>query len=151
MVKDKMEADDITQETIIRIWQNIDKFNILAAKSWIIKTTHNLCLDFLRKKKSLKFSYASLDEEIHEFLPDYSTAADPVLTTDFRMLGEDLKTAIKSLPETYRSIFVLFHINGLKYREISKVLNIPVNSVKVYLMRARKKLQEELKNYELRN
>jgi DNA-directed RNA polymerase specialized sigma24 family protein len=56
---------------------------------------------------------------------------------------------VKSLPHYLRSVFVLYEIQGFKYKEISKSLDIPINSVKVYLLRARKKLQEELKSYEL--
>ncbi len=59
-----------------------------------------------------------------------------------------VKESIERLPENLRSIFVMYEINGLKYREISDSLEMPVNTVKVYLMRARKKLQEELKHYE---
>ena len=51
MMKNRMDADDVTQEVLIKIWKNIDSFNYLSAKSWIMKTTHNLCIDYLRKKK----------------------------------------------------------------------------------------------------
>jgi len=47
-----------------------------------------------------------------------------------------------------RSVFVLYEIQGFRYQEISRMLDMPLNTVKVYMMRARKKLQEELKNYE---
>ena len=50
LLKNRMDADDITQEVLIRIWKNIERFNILAAKTWIMKTTHNLCIDYLRKR-----------------------------------------------------------------------------------------------------
>ncbi len=52
MLKNRMDADDITQEVLIKIWKNINQFNILAAKTWIMKTTHNLCIDYLRRRKS---------------------------------------------------------------------------------------------------
>jgi len=62
---------------------------------------------------------------------------------------EQISLKIKKLPDNLKSVFVLYEIQGFKYREISKTLDIPINSVKVYLMRARKKLQEEFKSYEL--
>ena len=52
MMKNGMDADDVTQEVLIRIWNNIGSFNIKAAKSWIMKTTHNLCIDYLRKRQN---------------------------------------------------------------------------------------------------
>ena len=47
MLRNKLDADDVTQEVFIRIWNNFEKFDANAAKSWIMKTTHNLCLDYL--------------------------------------------------------------------------------------------------------
>ena len=55
---------------------------------------------------------------------------------------------IEELPENLKSVFVLYEVQGFKYKEISKILDIPINSVKVYLLRARKKLQEGLREYE---
>ena len=148
MLRNKMDADDVTQEVLIRIWQNIGNFNILAAKTWIIKTTNNLCIDCLRRRSvSLK-----RENEIDELFEDtYSTNNNndnPYLITHFKMMTSKIKEAIQRLPENLRSVFVLYEIEGLKYREISKALDLPLNSVKVYLLRARKKLQEELKEYE---
>ena len=62
---------------------------------------------------------------------------------------EKVKNIIKKLPDNLKSVFVLYEIQGMKYKEISSSLNMPLNSVKVYLMRARKELQKELKEYEL--
>ena len=64
------------------------------------------------------------------------------------MITSKVKEIIQLLPENLKSVFVLYEIEGLKYKEISKTLDMPINTVKVYLLRARKKLQEELRNYE---
>ena len=148
MLKNKMDADDVTQEVMIRIWQNIDKFNIMAAKTWIIKTTNNLCIDYLRKRSVSVNRQSDIDEIFEDTYSTNSSSENPYLTTHFRMMASKVKEAIQRLPENLRSVFVLYEIEGLKYKEISKVLNLPLNSVKVYLLRARKKLQEELKEYE---
>ncbi|MGA9292903.1 MAG: RNA polymerase sigma factor, partial [Ignavibacteriaceae bacterium] len=58
-----------------------------------------------------------------------------------------LKEAVENLPENLKSIFIMYQMQGMKYKEISMVLDIPINSVKVYLMRARKKLQKDLKEF----
>jgi RNA polymerase sigma-70 factor (ECF subfamily) len=71
----------------------------------------------------------------------------PEIITEQSINTEKIKEAIQKLPENLKSIFVLYEIEGFKYREISQILDIPLNSVKVYLLRARKKLQEELKDY----
>ncbi len=62
---------------------------------------------------------------------------------------ENIKSKIQELPENLRSVFVLYELQNMKYKEISKSLDIPINSVKVYLLRARKQLQEKLSKLKL--
>ena len=142
-----MDADDVTQEVMIRIWQNIDNFNMLAAKTWIMKTTNNLCIDYLRKRAVAVTRELEIDTDFEDTFSIKRNNDDPLIITHFKMIGSKVKEAIQRLPETLRSVFVLYEIQGFKYAEISGMLGIPLNSVKVYLLRARKKLQEELKNY----
>lgn len=148
MLKNKMDADDVTQEVMIRIWENINKFKMLAAKTWIIKTTNNLCIDCLRKRSIAMKRESEIDATFEETFSTRSSEDNPFQTTHFKMMASKAEEAIQCLPENLRSVFVLYEIEELKYREISKALEIPINSVKVYLLRARKKLQEELKEYE---
>jgi RNA polymerase sigma-70 factor, ECF subfamily len=148
MLRNRMDADDVTQEVMIRIWQNIDKFNILAAKTWIIKTTNNLCIDYLRRRSAAVKREFEIDEFFEETYSKNHNSENPYLITHFKMIASKVKEAIQRLPENLRSVFVLYEIEEMKYKEISKALDLPINSVKVYLLRARKKLQEELKEYE---
>ena len=147
MLRNKMDADDVTQEVMIRIWQNVDKFNILAAKTWIMKTTNNLCIDYLRKRSTSIAREQEIDEVFEDTYSENRNSDSPYLTTHFKMMASKVKEAIQKLPDNFRSVFVLYEIEGFKYGEISKMLDMPINTVKVYLLRARKKLQEELKNY----
>lgn len=147
MIGNRFEAEDVVQDVLIKIWENIDKFNMLSAKAWIIKTTHNLCIDELRKKKRSTNKEISIDDNFDETYRQTGNVID--IEINNRILTEQIKAKINLLPENLKSVFVLYEIQGFKYKEISKSLDIPLNSVKVYLLRARKKLQEELKNYEL--
>ncbi len=148
MLRNRMDADDVTQEVFIRIWENIEKFNLNAARAWIMRTTHNLCLDYLRRRKTAMERDVQIDDEFSEnyWLKDENS--DPSKETYLNMIQPKINKAIENLPETLKNVFVLYELNGLKYKEISKVLDIPMNSVKVYILRARKKLQEDLKVYE---
>ena len=143
-----MDADDVAQEVLIRIWKNINKFNILAAKSWIMKTTHHLCIDYLRKKKSDLENNPYSVEDISDFVEN-NEKENPMLEVENKITDSKIKEAINRLPENQRSVFVLYEIHGMKYKEISKMMEIPINSVKVYLMRARKKLQTNLSELKL--
>ncbi len=147
MLKNHFDADDATQEVLIRIWNHLDNFEIKAAKSWIMKTTHNLCLDYLRKRqKSLRREY-SIDEEEESMIEAPANLSDPEIGARREMLKAKIDEAVNKLPEMLKSIFVMYELQGFKYKEISYEMDIPLNSVKVYLMRARKKLQEELKEF----
>ncbi len=149
MLKNNSDADDVTQEVMVKIWENLNSFRISSAKGWILKTTHNLCIDYLRKRGSTNKREYSIDEEFTENYLDTREENNPMQTTHLRLMSNKVKSAIENLPEKLKSIFVLYEVQGLKYKEISVALDMPINSVKVYLMRARKKLQEELKSYEV--
>lgn len=143
-----MDADDVTQEVMIRIWNNMDKFNLFAAKTWIMKTTNNLCIDYLRRKTIQLKREMEIDEIFEETFATKKPGDNPFHLAHTNMMIAKVKCAIEKIPEDLRSIFILYEINGFKYREISKSLGIPLNTVKVYLLRARKYLQQELKSYE---
>jgi RNA polymerase sigma-70 factor (ECF subfamily) len=147
MTKNRMDAEDVTQDVLMRLWNNMGKFKLPAAGAWIMKTTHNLCIDYLRKQQLAKQRSVFLDEDFEEKIMDNGKENRPEIITEQSINTEKIKEAIQKLPENLKSIFVLYEIEGFKYREISQILDIPLNSVKVYLLRARKKLQEELKDY----
>lgn len=144
MLKDRMEADDVAQEVLIRLWNNMDSINLLAAKPWLMRTTHNLCIDYIRKRKPVY----QIDEEFSEAVEANENESNPLIMTQIKMAANKIKELIKELPEHLRSVFVLYELEGLKYKEISKTLDLPINTVKVQLLRARRQLQEKLKNYE---
>jgi RNA polymerase sigma-70 factor (ECF subfamily) len=140
-----MDADDITQEVLIRLWKNIESFDFNKAKSWIMRTTHNLCIDYLRQNKSSTNKFLEINEEFENNYDEGNMLNDPEITLRRELIKSKIKEAVENLPELLKSVFVLYELDGMKYKEIGEVLNIPLNSVKVYLLRARKKLQLELK------
>ncbi len=147
MLKNRMDADDVTQEVLIRTWKNIDNFNINSAKSWMMKTTHNLCLDYLRKRKIMSEREYDADDNFADHYKGDDKLNNPEIAARRELLKQRIQESVDKLPEALKIIFVMYEMQGLKYKEISEILNVPLNSVKVYLMRARKKLQEELREY----
>ena len=110
-----------------------------------MKTTHNLCMDYLRRRKTQQQRNVEIDEETADLMQANNSGANPDLELQRKLLKEKLSCAINNLPESLKSVFVLYEINGLRYKDISEILSLPINSVKVYLFRARKKLQDELR------
>lgn len=147
MMKNQMDAEDVIQEVLIRTWQNIDKFNFYAAKNWMMRTTHNLCIDYIRRNIKMNYNEIQIEEDYHEEIADTDIEGNPEKLIDKLITDEDIKEAIERLPERFKSPFVLYELQEFKYKEISKILDIPLNTVKVNILRARKQLQEELKKY----
>jgi RNA polymerase sigma factor (sigma-70 family) len=133
MLGNREDAEDITQEVLIKAWQNIDSIGKGSIKNWIIRVTKNLCIDRIRHRR--------LNQTIK---PDPPPPRDPEAVIEGREIQERVREAIGNLPLTLRSTVVLREIQGLKYREISKILEIPINSVKVQLWRGRKLLRQAL-------
>jgi RNA polymerase sigma-70 factor (ECF subfamily) len=147
MMKNQMDAEDITQEVLIRTWENINKFNFYAAKGWMMRTTHNLCVDYLRRNKKINYKEVQIEEEYHEEIADSELECNPEKLTDKIITDNKIKEAIERLPERFKSPFVLYELQEFKYKEISKILDVPLNTIKVNILRARKQLQKELKQY----
>lgn len=145
LLSDTMDAEDATQEVMVKLWNNFSIINPLAYKSWLMKTTYNMCIDLRRKKKIETITDFTAEGNFENFKSD--EIVSPALTGENIELGTIISHKISLLPEQQRSVFVLYQIEGLKYREISKITGIPLNSVKVNLLRARKKLQFLLKDY----
>ena len=145
MLGDAMEAEDATQEVFLRLWKHLSSVQLLSSRAWLYRTARNHCIDIQRRRQAAH-SPVYLD---HESLPDLGTKdyEDPSRIADNAALKQTIDTAVSELPEKLKSVFLLYEVNGLRYREIAETLNIPTNSVKVYLSRARTKLQERLKEH----
>lgn len=143
ILKNRMDADEVTQETFIKIWKNLDSIELSTAKSWIMRITHNHCMDLLRIKSRSCEKEVIMDEVFEDtFIVESDLSPQQKLELDF--VNSRIQDAIHNLPDILKSIFVLYEIDNYKYSEISSILNLPINSVKVYLMRARKRLQDDL-------
>ena len=136
------DAEDSTQEALFRLWQNIDSVPFTQARPWLFRTVRNHCLDQLRRRNA-RFAPVALDDATLESLPD-PAAADPVDSADSEFHSQRLGRALQRLPEPHRSILVLHELQDLRYREIAETLDLPLNTVKVYLSRARTRLQQLL-------
>jgi len=133
MLGNREDAEDITQEVLLKVWQHIDSIGKGTIKNWIMKVTKNLCIDLLRHRR---LSQASNSDPL--------PLGDPETLIEAKEIQERVREAIGRLPLTLRSTIILREIRGLKYREISRILGISLDAVKVQLWRGRRLLRQAL-------
>lgn len=137
------QTEDLTQETFIKAWKNIRKFDQSKSfKTWLFTVAKNTAFDYLKKKKTIPFSYFedfdgnnSLEE-----ISEKSISIDKII--DQRELIENLEFHLKHIPEQYRIILKLRYKEDFSLSEISEILGRPYNTVKVYHQRALAKLKK---------
>ncbi len=148
MIHDRSQVEDLTQEAFIKAFASLKNFNEeYAFSTWLYKIATNNCIDYIRKRKLLTFSIdkpiESKDGSYSFEIPDHSYAADRDIIASQRsnLLGQ----AIQKLPEKYRRVIHLRHVEERSYEEIAKALKLPVGTVKAHIFRAREMLYKYLK------
>lgn len=135
IISDPHRAEDFMQEAFIHAFQSIDSFRGDASLcSWICRIAINRCLDFLKKRKvDLQFEerYDSHDKESYEMEESYE---------DFQV--EQIKSALKDLPDGCRLIFQLHIFEEMEHREIAERLGIKEGSSRAQYVRAKAKIKE---------
>lgn len=145
--QDRDDAMEIVQETFLRIYEKIDKFdNHSSFKNWVYRIAYNLCIDFYRKFKSKKKNWSDFNEFDDVRSDDI---VDPEVHLDRQNFRENLQESLETISKRQKMIFVMKHYNSLKFREISEILNISVGTVKSLHHRAAKALKEKLAHYEV--
>ncbi|KAA3615103.1 MAG: sigma-70 family RNA polymerase sigma factor [Calditrichaeota bacterium] len=148
MVRNKQEAEDLTQEAFIKAYKSINSFNEeYAFSTWLFKIATNNCIDFFRKRKLKTYS---MDESIKykddEIKQEY---ADPEPDVEFDLVAEErksiIRTAIDQLPEKYRIVIEMRHQKEYSYEQISEDLDLPLGTVKARIFRAREMLNKSLR------
>ena len=138
------EAEDITQETLMKLWQRRDQVDPEGTRAWLLQVARNACLDRIRRRQTTaRLFTVDAEDDAVETTPDGQPG--PVAraeAADFRL---HLRRALDELADPMRSIVILREVQGFKYQEICDVLDIPLNTVRVYLHRGRRRLREQLK------
>jgi RNA polymerase sigma-70 factor, ECF subfamily len=149
ILKSEADAEDVAQETVIKVYQNLDKFRGDSQfRTWVLSIARNEGLGRLRKISNRRED--SLDAEIDDQTGDYTPAIltswreIPAEALEQKELGNLLRKAIEGLPEIYRNVVLLRDIEEMDIRETAAVLHISEASVKVRLHRARALLQRDL-------
>lgn len=147
---DEDEAKDLVQDTFLKAFRFIESFQEgTNAKAWLFRILKNSFINDFRKKSKepAKVDYQEVESYYN------SDDVDKAITTDLRvetlreMMGDEVSNALNSLDIDFRTVIILSDLNGFKYDEMSKILDIPIGTVRSRLHRARKLLREKLSEY----
>lgn len=145
-LKDSDTAEDLLQETFLRVWRKRAEFkNIASFSTWIYTIAGNLARSEWRRRKRwrmLRIGPSRNDEEAAIELPDAGIGPD--LIVENRVAIEELTKEVHKLPDRYREVVILRDIQGMTYEEIAGIVQVPVGTVKSRLNRGRLILQEKL-------
>ena len=147
------DAEDLVQETYLKAHKFIDRYvEGTNAKAWLFKILKNAYINEYRKKskRPIKVDY----EDIISFQEseDAATQANSDLREDLfkDRMGDEVTIALNSLPVDFRTVILLCDIEEFTYEEISKIIDVPIGTVRSRLFRARNMLKEKLKSYALK-
>lgn len=132
-LKNEEDANDIVQDSFLKLWQNRNKVELDKAKSWLFTTAYHGLINFVKKSSRMSSSdQLEIDrgqDDEHSF-----------------ELKEILDKALAQLNPQQKTIVILRDREGYNYQEIGEILNLSESQVKVYLFRARQKIKDQIKD-----
>jgi RNA polymerase sigma-70 factor, ECF subfamily len=149
ILRSREDAEDVVQDTFLKAWQNLQRFEERARFStWLTRIALNTAL---MKLRSLRLTPVSLDSDADENVTWGDKVADwkpnPEELYSQTELREILQRALRTLPHGYRVVFLLRDVEGVSLAETAEMLGLTVPNVKARLFRARLKLREQLSRY----
>jgi RNA polymerase sigma-70 factor (ECF subfamily) len=153
MVRDRTTAEDLAQDTFIKVLNHIDHYRPeFKFSSWLFKIANNVAIDHLRKRQLNTVSmdgspHAGTAAEIEATSFDLADRSESALDElEAKELGASIERAIGRLRPEYRSCILLRHVEGRSYEEIAATLDLPLGTVKTFIHRARHQLRELLED-----
>ncbi len=138
------DAEDITQEVFIKLWQHWQKIDHSKLNAWLMRVAHNAVIDHVRRGKNQAEKIDDYAEPEEQATSHEDAGAD----IDRQAFSTQLMDCIRSLEDPFRSIIIMRDVQGMSYADIQHSLDMSESQVKVYLHRGRRKLRE---NGTLRN
>jgi len=140
LVKDEFATDDLIQETFLKVRKNLDTVREPEKiASWIYRIAYNLCQDHFKAKKKDTLNGCELNNKSEPLIPESFD-----LKIEQHQMGTCVQHQMDLLPESLRTILVMFDVLGFTHKEISEILNITEKNSKVRLHRARKSFKKIL-------
>ena len=138
LLRDSEEGRDVAQEAMVRLFTHRDAVVPEAARAWLLRTAHRLCLDRLRQRVARPQAEPEMLDEIaaDHGRPDREAAG--------RQLGVKIEAALASLSPRDRSLLLLREVHGMPYEEMADTLSVPLGTLKAALHRARERCRQAL-------
>lgn len=148
-LKDPVDAEDITQEALIKAFKYLKNFKKNSKFStWLYRIVINTCKDELRKKsKTEKNISMDNDDSYVSEVEDHSY--EPLKSIEKHEVSKNIQSAIEQLKINYKEVIILCDIKDYSYEEISEILEVPIGTVRSRISRGRKKLRVILNEMEL--
>jgi RNA polymerase sigma-70 factor (ECF subfamily) len=141
LVNDEGTAEDIAQETFVRLYQELDRIRDETASAWLYRVARNLVTDYIRKKRPVTFTVLkggkSDDDEEGGLDFDAPVSDNPVARSYGNELSRHIDATLAAMSEKFREVLVLVDMQKLTHEEAAKVLNCSVKTVSARLARAR--------------
>jgi RNA polymerase sigma-70 factor, ECF subfamily len=140
LMRNDHDAEDAVQDAIVRALRFFGGFRGVDGRGWLLTIVRNTCFSRLEGQRPRR-NDASFDEEIHSV----ETAEEPETAIGNRATGDALAGALEQLPEEFREVVVMRELEGLSYKEIADIVQVPIGTVMSRLARARKRMQQALR------
>ena len=145
LIRVSTEAEDITQETFIKMWKKLAQYDArYNFKTWLFTIARNSTIDYLRKQKSVVFSDLSDGESLNFEDTLFDTSPLPDDLFDDKRQREKLSIAIDKLSIQHKTVVLLKHEQDFTFEEIAKILHIPMNTAKGQYYRAIQALKKDI-------
>jgi RNA polymerase sigma factor (sigma-70 family) len=150
LTMDEDDANDLVQDTYLKAFRFISSFEQgTNAKAWLFRILKNSFINDYRKKSKepAKVDYQDVETTYNSEDAEVEHTTDLRVDTVQDMIGDEVATALNSLPVDFRTVIILCDIEGFTYEEMAKILDIPIGTVRSRLHRARNLLKDKLRGY----
>ncbi|MBX2960934.1 MAG: sigma-70 family RNA polymerase sigma factor [Cyclobacteriaceae bacterium] len=147
---DEDDANDLVQDTYLKAFRFIESFEKgTNAKAWLFRILKNSFINDYRKKSKepAKIDYQEVETYYNSDEVDRQITPDLRVETLQDMIGDEISNALNALDVDFRTVIILSDLEGFKYEEMAKILDIPIGTVRSRLHRARNLLKEKLSEY----
>ena len=147
---EESDANDLVQETFLKSFKYALSYEKgTNAKAWLFRILKNTFINDYRKKSKepSKVDYNEVESYYNSESTDVNVTSDLRTETIQDMMGDEITIALNSLDVDFRTIIILCDLEGFKYDEMAKILDIPIGTVRSRLHRARNMLKEKLSGY----